>query len=176
MASQENPRYVALLPAMLQWIDRTLASCDRVRRSVRSFNFQRLPHYFSETILTDTGVVVVDRVPTPPLSALGLIEFKSFEEQDLVGITFKDTYFLQTDCAYSESLHFHELVHVMQWKALGPEQFLLLYADGLARYGYDGSPLESMAFRRQAQFDSGRGAYNVDVEVTQETLTLASLG
>lgn len=100
MASPEDARYVAALPAMLEWIDRTLASFNSMRRSVQSFNFQRLPHYFSETILTTTGVVTVDRVPTPPLSALGLIEFKSFEEQDLLGITFKDTYFANRPCLF----------------------------------------------------------------------------
>src|SRR5260370_31149371 len=161
LAGHQNPRYVALLPAMLDWIDMTLAAHASVSRPVRSFNFQRLPHYFSEAILTTTDVIVVDRVPTPPLSALGLIEFKTFEAQDMAGITFKDTYFLQADHADTESVHFHELVHVVQWKVLDPQRFLLLYADGLARYGYADSPLEIMAVCHQEPVDVVRAPHPV---------------
>ena len=114
--------------------------------------------------------------PTPPLSALGLLEFEGFEAMDKIGITFKDTYFLQAAHAHSESLHFHELIHVIQWKALGAPRFLLLYADGLARYGYDDSPLEMMAFRRQAWFDVAREVCPIETDVVNETLSLASQG
>lgn len=32
-----------------------------------------------------------------------------------------------------ESIHFHELVHVVQWSALGVDEFLLTYALGVAQ-------------------------------------------
>lgn len=119
---------------------------------------------------------MVDHPPLPPLSALGLTEFKSFETQEMAGITFKETYFLQANLAFTESLHFHELVHVIQWKVLGPRNFLLLYAEGLAKHGYAGSPLERMAFRHQARFDAGQPPYAVDAEVLGETRALAKVG
>lgn len=97
----------------------------------------------------------------------------SFEKQEMAGITFKDTYFLRTSSALDESVHFHELVHVVQWGALGPESFLLLYAEGLAKPGYAGSPLERIAYRHQERFDRGRTAYAVETEVREETLALA---
>ena len=171
-----NDRYVARLPALQSWIDATLAASVELRRPVWSFGFQRLPLYFSEAILTAAGVVLVDLVPAPPLSALGLAEFKSFEMQHMAGITFRDTYFLQTSHARTESLHFHELVHIVQWKVLGPESFLLLYAEGLAKRGYAGSPLEEMAYRHQERFDRGQPAYAAEAEVREETLALAKFG
>ena len=47
----------------------------------------------------------------------------------------------------------HELVHVLQWRRLGPEKFLALYADGLERFGYRNSPLEAMAYDLQDRFE-----------------------
>jgi len=35
-----------------------------------------------------------------------------------------------------ESLHFHELIHIVQWRVLGPEGFLAMHADGLTHFGY----------------------------------------
>jgi len=61
-----------------------------------------------------------------------------------------------------ESLHFHELVHVIQWRLLGPEKFLALYADGLERFGYRKSPLERMAFRLQKRFEREAQPFNVE--------------
>ena len=70
------------------------------------------------------------------------------------GITFKNTFFLRQGCA-SESLHFHEMVHVIQWARLGVEKFLLAYGLGLLAHGYEQSPLEKTAYDLQRRFDSG---------------------
>ena len=51
-----------------------------------------------------------------------------------------------------EGLYFHELMHVVQWRMLGPERFLAAYADGLEKFGYRNSPLEAMAYDAQAAF------------------------
>src|ERR1019366_1377813 len=50
--------------------------------------------------------VRTDRLPRPPLSALGLVEFASFETQPMGGITYQETYFLEPTAATDESLHF----------------------------------------------------------------------
>src|ERR1017187_10830475 len=84
--------------------------------------FPRLPHYFSEGLLNTASVVPSDRPPVPPLSALGLREFADFEGQPARGITYRDTSFLGRADAKDESLHFHELVHVVQWQVLGPDR------------------------------------------------------
>jgi len=85
-----------------------------------------------------------------------LPEFAAFEEGDYAGITFKDTYFMHASQGTDESIHFHELVHVVQWAHLGVERFLLAYAAGLAANGYRNSPLEAMAYDLQDYFDGNR--------------------
>jgi hypothetical protein len=61
--------------------------------------------------------------------------------------------------------HFHELIHILQWRILGPERFLWLYADGLERFGYRNSPLEIMAYELQERFDAERKPFDVALEV-----------
>jgi len=38
-----------------------------------------------------------------------------------MGITYLDTFFSREEGRGNESLHFHELVHVLQWQLLGPK-------------------------------------------------------
>src|ERR1035437_3419422 len=99
------------------------------------------------------GIIVPHLREMAPLSALGLREFADFENQPARGITYLDTYFLWRADATDESLHFHELVHVVQWQVLGPKDFLLLYAAGLAESGYRDCRLEAMAYDHQRRFD-----------------------
>jgi hypothetical protein len=138
---------------------------------VESFGFQRLPRYFDLSLLDATYVVVTDAPPVPPLAALGLPEFAWMETQPRA-VTYQDTYFLQTSAVGSESIHFHELVHAIQWQVLGPEDFLLLYAAGLSEHGYENSPLEAMAYAHQARFEAGGLPYSVEAEVGAQTLAL----
>jgi len=65
-------------------------------------------------------------------------------------------------------LHFHELVHVVQWRLLCAERFLALYADGLEKHGYRDSPLEVMAYDHEARFNSKESPYSVEAEVRQQ--------
>jgi hypothetical protein len=165
-------RYRPFLPTILNWIQHTLDARAHGRRAVSSFGFPRLARYVSDELLNATSVVLTDRLPVPPLSALGLAEFADFENQTISGITYKDTYFLERNAVTDESLHVHELVHVVQWQVLGPEDFLLLYATGLSEHGYLGCPLEGMAFEHQRRFDAGESPYSVEAEVREQTLAL----
>jgi hypothetical protein len=128
-------RYLPYLPTILNWIDQTLDAHADEKRAVSSFKFLRLPNYFSGRLLDNAFVVPADQLPVPPLSAFGLREFADLENQSVSGITYKDTYFVQRSSILDESVHFHELVYVIQWQFLGPRDFLLLYADGLAERG-----------------------------------------
>jgi hypothetical protein len=87
-------------------------------------------------------------------------------------VTYQDTYFLETSAASSESIHLHELVHTVQWLILGPEDFLLLYAAGLAEHGYKDSPLEAKAYAHQARFEARGSPYSVEAEIGAATLAL----
>jgi len=134
---------------------------------ISSLGFPRLSRYFSEDLLSSTKVVLVERVPMPPLSSMALGRFAEFENGDYNGVTYLDTFFVKRNSASAERLYFHELIHVVQWRLLGPEAFLALYADGLERFGYRQSPLEVMAYDAEESFvqsDQSFDAENLVVE------------
>ena len=149
MTPEEFQKYY---PRMLGWIDVTLRAHAEDTRSVASRGFPRLPLYFSVDTLTSAKVVLVDQLPIPPLSSWGLTRFADFERGSFGGITYLNTFFIKRDDLRNEAIYFHELVHVVQWRILGPEQFLRSYAEGLERFGYRASPLEVMAYDAEAAF------------------------
>jgi len=141
-----------LYPHVIGWIQETLAAHSDEANTVSSFGFPRLSRYFSENLLSSTKVIIVDRVPMPPLSSMGLSQFAAFELGDFDGITYLDTFFVKRGSASAERLYFHELIHVVQWRLLGPERFLAVYANGLETMGYRESPLEAMAYNAEKSF------------------------
>jgi hypothetical protein len=149
MTPEEFQKYY---PRLLGWIDATLRAHAEKTRTVASRGFPRLPLYFSADTLTSAKVVLVDQLPIPPLSSWGLTRFANFERGIFNGITYLNTFFIKRDDFRNEAIHFHELIHVVQWRILGPEQFLRSYADGLERFGYRDSPLEVMAYDAEAAF------------------------
>jgi hypothetical protein len=149
MSPEEFQQYY---PRLLGWIDTTLRAHAVNARTVVSRGFPRLPLYFTADTLASAKVVLVDQLPIPPLSSWGLTRFADFERGNFSGITYLNTFFIKRDDARNEVIHFHELIHVIQWRILGPEQFLGLYADGLERFGYRDGPLEKMAYDAEAAF------------------------
>jgi hypothetical protein len=105
---------------------------------------------------------LVDRLPVPPLAAWGLTRLADFERGDFDGITYLDTFFLKRAHSRNEAMHFHELIHVIQWKILGPEQFLTSYADGLECFGYRQSPLEVMAYDAEKAFATSTASFDAE--------------
>ena len=169
-------QFRAVYPLISGWIRQTLAEHASAARPVASLGFKRLPHYYDEPMLTSTKVVFVPKVPVPPLSALGLDRFSDFERMDAAGITYLDTYFVRADQSHSESLHFHELVHVIQWRLLGLEKFLAFYADGLERFGYRKSPLEVMAYNLQDRFEREAQRFSVEAACQSSIRDMTSHG
>ncbi|MDE5465393.1 hypothetical protein [Bradyrhizobium sp. CSS354] len=161
-------QFQALYPPLIGWIHQTLQAHSNEVRIVSSLGFPRLSQYFSRNLLSSTKVAVVERVPMPPLSSLGLSQFAEFENGDYDGITYLDTFFVKRRSASSERLHFHELVHVVQWRLLGPERFLATYADGLEKHGYRQSPLESMAYTAEEVFCQSNENFNAEKLVADE--------
>ena len=137
------------------WIQGTVAELAPRSHPIGERGFERLPAYFPEPWLTQTRVVTVQRIPFPPLSRFGLPEFASLEQMAVSGITFDRLCLVHEEQA-TEGVHFHELVHAVQWVALGPTAFMLTYGVGLIEYGYAQSPLEVAAFDFQSQFDRGQ--------------------
>ncbi len=155
-------------PIIMGWIQQTLITYAPKARSVASLDFQRLSQYFSPETLMDAKVIYVEAVPVPPLSQLGLNQFADFENMNAAGITFLETFFARQEEQRNESLHFHELVHIIQWKLLGAKTFIAAYADGLERYGYRDSPLEVMAYNAQAVFENSSQPFDVEKLVKTE--------
>jgi len=60
------------------------------------------------------------------------------------------------------------LVHVTQWRLLGPDRFLFFYANGLECFGYRQSPLEAMAYDAEAVFASSTAIFNVEKMVAEK--------
>jgi hypothetical protein len=123
-------------------------------RTVTSLSIPGLAQCYSEELLETTRVVITDSICYPPLDQFGLGEFKTLSEIPWSGITFNDIYFLRRDVEYP-ALHFHELVHVVQYRRLGIERFLWAYSVGIALHGYEDSPLEKMAYDLQLEFEHG---------------------
>jgi hypothetical protein len=160
--------FQAVYPHVIGWIRQTLAVHEKRAHTVGSMGFTRLPLYFSRKLLETAKVVAVDRVPVPPLSAIGLSRFAEFETGDYDGITYLDTFFLKQSRAADEELHFHELIHVVQWRLLGPERFLASYAAGLETFGYRNSPLECMAYDAQSTFSQSASAFDAERLVAEQ--------
>ena len=80
-------------PPLLNWIRTTLTANGHVARIVASRGFSRLPLYFTEETLASTKVVLIDPLPIPPLTSMGLTRFADFERGNFDGITYMDTFF-----------------------------------------------------------------------------------
>ncbi|ABW67430.1 hypothetical protein [Desulfosudis oleivorans] len=162
-------RFRSILPIVEKWIEDTLEKHNADARPVISLPFSRLKAIFPPDLLNKAkSVVVKGMVPFPPLSRMGLPELSSMENMPMVGVTYKDTFFVN-HLYQSESLHFHEMVHVVQWERLGIENFLLAYGYGLIQFGYQGSSLEKMAYSLQAKFDNGELPGDIVSIIQQET-------
>lgn len=145
----------ATLPLVRKWIDDLLEGHKDQATPIADLGFPRLKEVFPSEVLEKTKVIVVSgKVPFPPLSRMGLAELSQMEYMPMAGITYNDTFFVK-GAFQSESLHFHELVHTVQWERLGPDNFLLAYGIGLLQVGYRDSPLEKMAYYLEERFDDG---------------------
>ena len=107
-------------PRVQAWIWKTLTAHEKDAQPITSMRFVRLPLYFDHTLLETTKFIPIDRVPMPPLSAMGLGRFAAFEQGDFDGVTYLDRYFIKRRLVTEEAIHFHELIHVIQWRVLGP--------------------------------------------------------
>ena len=154
------------------WIGRTAAAHAKEAKSVteviEALGFRRLPLYFDAAFLDRVRCVTVDRVPLPPLVSSGLSYFAGIRSTDYAGIAYGDTYFVDRRYGQSESLHFHELVHALQWDCLGFDRFVRTYVAGVLRKGYARSPLEAMACEHQRRFETAAAAYPVGAAVRSE--------
>lgn len=158
-------RLPALLVRAHAWQDRQRLEHATASRSVAELGLPRLAEHFASTLLDAARVIAVEQVPTPPLEQWGLpgdvADAKTIS--DPAGLTLGDLIFVRRGLETDESLVFHELVHVIQWRSLGSRAFLAMYGLLLLRQGYHTHPLEETAYALQRRFDCGE-LHGIDVE------------
>src|ERR1700690_506343 len=153
-------QFQTIYPQVAKWIGQTLPNHAFEARTVASVGFKRLSLFFNQSFLASAKVIIVDRVPMPPLASMGVSQFADFENGNYDGVTYLDTFFVRRSCAADEGLYFHELIHIIQWRLLGPEHFLAAYVAGLCAFGYRNSPLEVMAYNAESLFRSSNQIFN----------------
>lgn len=161
-------KFRKLLPVVRAWIQKTLSDSKDDAVSLNYFGYSKLSKHYPNNILDKVKIVTVAKLPSPPLAAFGLPELSDFETMSGDGITYLDTIFVR-EGQMSESLCFHELVHVVQWATLRMDDFILAYGVGLAQFGYKDSPLEEMAYGFQEAFDRGETLPNLVGEIRHRT-------
>jgi hypothetical protein len=164
-------RMLTALPKARRWVNRTIAEHREMSRPVLDFGFQRLADYFPQPLLESTRVVVVQQTPQPPLHEWGIhaVDEIGVPGPRAAGITLRNCFFVVHERRNSETLFFHELIHVIQWQRLGVNLFLALYGLSLLRDGYADSPLEIMAYELQDRFDQSTRAFDVVPIVERRT-------
>jgi hypothetical protein len=158
------------LPQMRQWMNDLHK--NHVGESVRAsdLGFPRLAEHLPSSILQNSSAVLTYTMPFPPVQKFALPEFEAMAAMRMDGITFGNMYFVRP-VASVEALHFHELVHVIQWNTLGFGQFLMTYGLGIIQRDYRNSPLESIAFELQARFEHRQQLWKVYETVERHAIS-----
>ncbi|MBR9867268.1 MAG: hypothetical protein GYB20_07030 [Oceanospirillales bacterium] len=137
-----------------EWIDSTNTKYQSQRKSCSVFN-SPFSGFYPERFLDDSYFVVVDNIPKPDFPELREVGLGDFIDMKVNGVTYKNTYYVDKDCADDMRLHFHELVHVVQWRLLGVRGFINRYVSEIQSHGYDEAPLELMAYSLDRHYYQG---------------------
>ena len=164
----EQENFKRLLSDVKKWIVHTLAEHDAQKQPVAAANFAKLERFYPAGFLQRVQRVIVDRCPVPLLANTGTPQLSEIENWDLKGIPWENTIFIRRDLADWDAVHFHELLHIVQWQYLGTDRYLTAWAIGTITRGYRDNPLEEMAFRHQLRFETTDTPYDVIREVAAE--------
>ena len=154
------------------WIDSVRATHAGAGEPVAAVGFPRLGDYFADSTLS-VRAVAVTKIPFPPLADWGLLELVDLSRMALSAVTYVDLILVHQSLR-TERVHFHELVHTLQWRTLGVDRFLLTYGAGVMQHGYARSPLEAIAYDLQSQFDRGVAIPDLEAIVTSHALETAA--
>lgn len=137
-----------------EWIDET-NRLYRTQRQSCSILETAFSGFYPSAFLKDSYFVVVEHIPKPNFPELRQMGLDDFIDMPVNGITYKNTYYVDQKQAINLRLHFHELVHVVQWSLLGGEGFISRYINEIQNYGYESAPLEQMAYSLDRHYLSG---------------------
>jgi hypothetical protein len=136
-------------------------------RFFRSIDLQRIRALQARPPLSAASVRggVEERVPNPPfyshLEKLGFTGLPNFTA--MAAIAFDDVVVFHDPL--TPQLIFHEMVHVVQYRLLGVDEFARLYVRGYLHGGYEETPLEVCAYQLDGRFLMGSGGFDVESEV-----------
>lgn len=128
-----------------QWIHQVNSSHRELRQSCSVFE-EHFRGFYSPDFLNTAFFVVTDEIPKPDFPELREAGLGGFIDMNVGGITYNDTYYVKQGAADELRLHFHELVHVIQWRELTLQGFIERYIREIQDFGYDEAPLEKMAY------------------------------
>lgn len=156
-----------MLDKINDWIDQTLEihANDRISCKCLSSQFKG---FYSTEFLEKSYFVVVNQIPKPDFIALRQSGLGDFIDMDASGTTYKNTYFIKQGQEDNLDIHFHELVHVLQWENLGSMGFISRYMEEILKFGYEGAPLEKMAYALENHFTKRREPFSISNYVQQK--------
>jgi hypothetical protein len=144
-----------------EWIRQVNSSHKEVRQSCSVFE-NHFNGFYSPDFLETAFFVVTDEIPKPDFPELREAGLGDFIDMDVGGITYDDTYYVKQGSVNDLRLHFHELVHVIQWWELGPQGFIERYIREIRDFGYYEAPLEKMAYALDEHYQTQRRHLNVE--------------
>lgn len=163
----------SLSPEQIATFTRAVAQYIRAQRAhyyshAVALSFSELwSRFFSPVDLQRIRVIQPgqERVPNPPFySELEKLGFTGLPDFTSMGaITFDDVVVFHEPL--TPQLIFHEMVHIVQYRLLGIDDFARLYVRGYLHGGYDGTPLEVCAYELDGRFIMGSVGFNVEAEV-----------
>jgi len=142
-----------MIEEIKEWIHQVNSSHREVRRSCAVFE-EHFNGFYSPDFLKTAFFVVTDEIPKPDVPGLREAGLGDFIDMDVGGITYNDTYYVKKEAANELRLHFHELVHVLQWRELDTQGFIERYIREIQDFGYDDAPLEKMAYALDGHYQS----------------------
>lgn len=158
-----------MLHKIESWIDQTNIDYQGVRLSCSKFS-EEFKGFYSLRFLRKAYFVVTDTIPKPNFPELRQMGLSNFIDMEVHGITYKDTYYVLPHLADELRLHFHELVHVAQWRHLGSIPFIERYITEIQTVGYFEAPLEKMAYAFDSHFSSGGNQIDIQTYVASKIL------
>lgn len=156
-----------LLSELEHWIKITNDNFLGQRISCVRFS-EQFSGFFDKAFLCDAFYVPVSKIPKPEFPELRDLGFGEFLDMDVDGITYNNTYFIKRELECELRLHFHELVHVCQWRLLSVKGFLMRYISEIERFGYRQAPLEIQAYDLDRHYAVGGQALHVSAYVEDQ--------
>ncbi|MBN7818707.1 hypothetical protein J0A65_02460 [Bowmanella sp. Y57] len=143
-----------------QWIHQTNRAHSAKRQSCILFR-EQFKGFYSPSFLQNAYFVVTDNIPKPDFPELRDAGLDDFLDMEVDGMTYGNTYYVKQEYEEDLVLHFHELVHVLQWQQLTVPRFIARYMQEVQAFGYRKAPLEDMAFSLEDRFKAGESSFDI---------------